>query len=177
MSWECQLSSPTGLPHSQQLRPSPSHCCRGSLTPCPGSPSSPTRLSLLAPVPAWQPDFGHLARTAHQPGHLPSCVWSALAANGGNPRLSGWKRQPPSPTPTASQCQLSTRQKNTRWLPAPRAFPEEKFNLIYILLGTLITKMWPLEKVKRSISSQFLAGPGLQNKKIHVPYSLHKTRF
>lgn len=75
------------------------------------------------------------------------------------------------------QCQPVHLTEKHTLAACPGVFPEEKFNLIYILLGTSITKMWPLKKVKRSISSGFLAGPGLQNKKIHVPYSLHKTRF
>lgn len=83
----------------------------------------------------------------------------------------------PSPGCQTDNASLSTRQKNTTLAACPGVFPEEKFNLIYILLGTSITKMWPLKKVKRAIGSRFLAGPGLQNKKIDVPYSLHKTRF
>lgn len=81
------------------------------------------------------------------------------------------------PALAVSQCQpVHSTEKHTL-AACPGVFPEEKFNLIYIFLSTLITKRWPLKKVKRSISSRYLAGPGLQNKKIHVPYSLHKTRF
>lgn len=81
------------------------------------------------------------------------------------------------PSPTISQCQPVHLTEKHTLAACPGVFPEEKFNLIYIFLGTLITKRWPLKKVKRSISSRYLAGPGLENKKIHVPYSLHKTHF
>lgn len=81
------------------------------------------------------------------------------------------------PALAARRCQpVHSTEKHTL-AACPWVFPEEKFNLIYILLDTSITKMWPLKKVKRSFGSRLLAGPGLQNKKIHVPYSLHKTRF
>lgn len=109
----------------------------------------------------------------------PRQVWWAWRPTG-KPRASRgfWRRWlDPSPGCQTDNASLSTRQKNTTLAACPGVFPEEKFNLIYILLGTSITKMWPLKKVKRAIGSQFLAGPGLQNKKIHVPYSLHKTRF
>ena len=112
-------------------------------------------------------------------GLIPRQVWWAWLPTG-KPRASRgfWRRWlDPSPGCQTDNASLSTRQKNTTLAACPGVFPEEKFNLIYILLGTSITKMWPLKKVKRAIGSQFLAGPGLQNKKIHVPYSLHKTRF
>jgi hypothetical protein len=83
------------------------------------------------------------------------------------------------PAPAASQCQpVHSTEKHTL-AACPGVFPEEKFNLIYILLGTSrsITKRWPLKKVQRSISSRYLAGPGLQNKKIHVPYLYTKRVF
>lgn len=110
---------------------------------------------------------------------IPRQGWWAWRPTG-KPRASRgfWRRWlDPSPGCQTDNASLSTRQKNTTLAACPGVFPEEKFNLIYILLGTSITKMWPLKKVKRAIGSRFLAGPGLQNKKIHVPYSLHKTRF
>lgn len=100
-------------------------------TRCPSPTTSPAMEGQQLGTPGSSPDRAGEQRPTGKPR-----ASRAFGGSGNQPWLPDRQCQPVH----------STEKHNAGCL--PRVFPEEKFNLIYILLGTSITKMWPLKKLK-----------------------------